>query len=67
MIPEGIFQVDALHRDVQSLADRPIRAANMPVDRRQYIGRDSLKSPWTSFSGTTKYSPKATRCDFVYY
>ena len=34
--PEGIFLVDALHKDVQPLADRLMRAANMPVDRRIY-------------------------------
>ena len=37
MTHEGIFLVDALHKDVQPLADRPMRrarAANMPVDRR---------------------------------
>ena len=32
----GIFLVDVLHKGVQSLADRPVRAANMPVDRRSY-------------------------------
>ena len=36
MTPEGIFLVDALHKDVQPLADRPMRAANTPVDRRIY-------------------------------
>ena len=36
MAPKGIFLVDTLHKDVQPLADRPMRAANMPVDRRIY-------------------------------
>ena len=37
--PNGIFLVAALHRDVQPLTDKSMRAANMPVDRRIYASR----------------------------
>ena len=42
-ISDGIFLADAMHKDVQPLADRPMRAANMPVDRRIYASIGATK------------------------